>query len=234
MPKYRPQKMDFFVVFILTAISLVTAIYATGAFLIILAIIIVIILWAIFIEKPRSDNYFDRLYKARLMQELESWIYNTLVGKDEFLNTLIFEKKLAIYFTPLASNFVATIINGSSHRASYKVNPGEFQYNHIIRKVATVTEGTSAVWFYYTVIDNAVGQLNDVWECNYNYCLDYPLEKFETEPAKEGGVSYLGLLSKNKSWLLLHTYEPSESLEITFYGSQTTVNNLKNGLTKSK
>ncbi len=167
------------------------------------------------------------------MQELENWIYKTLVDENEFLSTSFFDKKFAIYYTPLSNSFLATIINGSGLPASYKVSPGEFQYNHIIRQVAAVTKQESAVWFYYTVLDNSVGQLNSVWECNYNHCLDYPLEKFEREPAEEGGVSYLGLLSKNKSWLLLHSYEPCESFEISFHGSKTITGNLENSLAKS-
>jgi len=166
------------------------------------------------------------------MQEFESWIYEKLVDQNEFLDTSLFEKKLAVYFTRLTNNFVATIINGYGHAAGYKVTTGEFQYNHIIRQVAAVTNAESSVWFYYTVIDNAVGQLDEIWECNYDYSLDYPLEKFEREPAKEGGISYLGLLGKNKSWLLLHKYEPGESLDITFYGSETLVNDLQNKLIK--
>ena len=166
------------------------------------------------------------------MQELESWIFEKLVDKDEFLDASVFDSKMLIHFTPLSNNFVATIINGSGTAATYKLNSGENQYNKIVRQVALATKAETAHWFYYTVIDNAVGQLNDVWECNYEYSLDYPLEKFEREPADQGGVSYLGLIGTNKTWLLLITYEPGESLKITFHGPELVLIKLKGGLVK--
>lgn len=126
----------------------------------------------------------------------EDWIYKELVREGEFLDGSSFEESLHIYLTPLANNFVSTIINGSGLPAKYKVNPGEFQYSHIIRKIAAVTENEASVWFCYCVIDNAVGELKEIWDCNYEFSLDYPLEKFEREPAEQGGVSFLGLLSK--------------------------------------
>ncbi len=167
------------------------------------------------------------------MQELESWIYKELVGEDECINTSAFSETLPLYITSLANNFVATIINGHGTPATFKVNPGEYQYNHIIKQVAFITDKEPAVWFYYTVIDNAVGTLNDVWDCNYEFCLDFPLEKFEREPAEEGGVSFLGLLGKNRAWLLLHTYEPGESFEISFHSSASIVKRLESVLVKN-
>lgn len=167
------------------------------------------------------------------MKDIEDWIYKELVREGEFLDGSSFEESLHIYLTPLANNFVSTIINGSGLPAKYKVNPGEFQYSHIIRKIAAVTENEASVWFYYCVIDNAVGELKEIWDCNYEFSLDYPLEKFEREPAEQGGVSFLGLLSKNKSWLLLHTYEPGESFEIKLYASSSVIKKLQNVLTKN-
>ncbi|MES2824234.1 MAG: hypothetical protein V4732_11580 [Pseudomonadota bacterium] len=167
------------------------------------------------------------------MRDIEDWIYKNLVGEDQLLKVSSFESSLPLYFTPLANNFVSTIINGSGVSANFKINPGEYQYNNIVRKIASISNQEPAVWFYYSVIDNAVGMLNEVWECNYEFSLDYALEKFEREPAAQGGVSFLGLLSRNKSWLLLHTYEPGESLQIDFYGKKTTVGNLENVLTKN-
>ena len=167
------------------------------------------------------------------MKDIEDWIYKTLVAEDDFIDTSSFESKLDLYLTPLANNFVSTIINGTGTPAGFKVNPGEFQYNYIIRHLSEVTGQEPAAWFYYTVIDNTVGRLNQVWDCNYEYSLDYALEKFEREPAEEGGVSFLGLVNKRKSWLLLHSYEPSESFKISFHGSESVVKQFENVLNKS-
>ena len=170
---------------------------------------------------------------AYTVQEIENWIFKSLVNDDEFLSTDIFEKSEILYSTSLSNNFVATIINGSGQSASYKVAPpGQSQYNFIIRQVAEATESEPAFWFYYTVIDNAIGNINGIWENNYSYCLDSQLEKFELEPAKEGGVSYLGLVGESRKWLLLHMFEPSESFNIKFCSSQTNVGNLLRRLPK--
>ena len=60
--------------------------------------------------------------------------------------------------------------------------------------------------------------LSWVRQCHYEYAVDHPLESFETEPAREGGRSWLGLAGGSRRWLLLHEYHTCNSLAITVHG----------------
>ncbi len=57
-----------------------------------------------------------------------------------------------------------------------------------------------------------------VHRCHYDHALDHPLESFETEPAREGGSSWLGLVGGSRQWLLLHEYSPFNSFAISVHG----------------
>ena len=167
-----------------------------------------------------------------MFKEIKDWIFKEIVDENEFIKTSFFDEKLNVYYTPLVESFLATIINGSGVPANFTVNSGEFQYNRLIRSIAAITEGAPAFWFYYTVTDNSFGCLNDIWECDYDFCLSFPLEKFEKVSAEQGGEAFLGLLDRDKSWLLLHVFRPFDSFEISFHGSSSYCAQLNNALFK--
>lgn len=162
------------------------------------------------------------------MNDFKKWIIDELVDRYQFLDPSIFECSIDLYSTTLCSNFLSTIINGTGTSASYKTDyPGEFQYCYLLRKVTEATEHEPADWFYYTVTDNAVGNINRMWKHDSRNCLEYPLQYFETEPAIQGGVSYLVLVGSQKTWMLLHEYNPCESFVIKYHGSKAETNKLK-------
>ena len=67
--------------------------------------------------------------------------------------------------------------------------------------------------------DNALSVLSWVRACYYECASEYNLNSFETSPAPEGGVSWLGLLDADKKWMLLHTLNPCNEFRIDFHGT---------------
>jgi hypothetical protein len=93
-----------------------------------------------------------------------------------------------------------------------------------------VTGRERAFWFYVTCPDNSASIVSWVQECRYDWALDEPLSRFEVEPAREGGVSYLGLLGASVRWLLLHQHDPDEEFSISFHAPAEMCEELSRGL----
>ena len=154
-----------------------------------------------------------------MLDNVAAWINRTLIGPDGYFAPNGFEFTLPLYHSPLHGSFLLSVIDGSAQPATFSVPSGRSPYNEPIRTVRHVSEDDPAFWFYGTNPDNALSLLSWVHRCHYDHALDYRLESFETEPAAEGGCSWLGLASASRKWLLLHEYSPSNSFDISVHGT---------------
>jgi len=145
-------------------------------------------------------------------------VNGTLIGPDGYFSPTGFASSLPLYHTPLHGSFVMSVIDGSARPASFRVPEGHSAYNELIRVVRRESADEPACWFYGTDPDNCLSVLAWVHQCHYNHALDGCLESFETTPAVQGGVSWLGLSGVSRRWLLLHEYSPHDSFAITFHG----------------
>ncbi len=92
-----------------------------------------------------------------------------------------------------------SVIDGSTRPAAFRVPSGS-GYCELIRVVRRVSADEPAYWFYGTDPDNALSVLSWLHRCHYDHALDHRLESFETEPAREGGCSWLGLAGGSRQW----------------------------------
>jgi hypothetical protein len=81
-------------------------------------------------------------------------------------------------------------------------------YGAVMKACATYKFNQDALWFHVNVIDRAVWALEDYKE--YPYPLPYsekPLatlfRRMEKYPADQSGLTYVGLLSNSRKWMLL-------------------------------
>jgi hypothetical protein len=152
------------------------------------------------------------------VDDVRAWIDGTLIGSDGYFAPTGFASSVPLYQTPLRGSFVLSVIDGSARLAPFRVPDGRSAYNELIRVVRRVSADEPAYWFYGTDPDNALSVLSWVHRCHYEHALDYRLGSFETEPAQEGGRSWLGLAGQSRRWLLLHEYNPCNSFAITVHG----------------
>jgi hypothetical protein len=110
------------------------------------------------------------------------------------------------------------MIDGTAKAASFADGTGRSQYQQLIFAVRSATNKQPAYWFYGFDPDNALSVLSWVRENNYDYATERNLGSFETSPAPEGGVSWLGLVAIDKQWLLLLEHNPCNEFAIKFYG----------------
>jgi hypothetical protein len=111
------------------------------------------------------------------------------------------------------------LIDGSGKAASFSDGTGRSQYQQLISAVRSATNDQQAYWFYGYDPDNALSILSWVRENNYEYATEWNLNSFETSPAPEGGVSWLGLVASDKQWMLLLEHNPCNEFRITFHGA---------------
>jgi hypothetical protein len=152
-----------------------------------------------------------------VVEDVTAWINGTLIGPDGYFSPTGLEYSLSLYDTPLSGSFVQSMIDGSARPAPFRVLSGS-GYCELIRSVRRLSADEPACWFYGTNPDNALSVLSWVRPCHYDHALDYALESFETEPAREGGCAWLGLASPSRRWLLLHEYSPCNSFGISVHG----------------
>jgi len=163
-------------------------------------------------KKVREIELNNGLTKTMFSKE---WLHENLIIETDEINSNFYESVNEVYRTGLSDSFLATIINGVFTPARFLSNPGEHKYNALIRQLKSLVSIDESTWFYYTLIDNTVGNLNFVKEFNY-LSPAYALEYFQLEPAAQGGTSWLGLIANDCSWLLLHEFEPDEHFAISF------------------
>jgi hypothetical protein len=166
-------------------------------------------------------------------QEFLTWVTENCTDKAS--NSLFivpdFSASLSLYRTGLLVSFVATIINGRVNRADFNADhyPAEYEYDALIRHLQNATDNEPAWCFYFLDQDDAWGVVNRIWQWKPD-CSTMDLSLFESRPAEQSGTAHLGIVGENKAWMLLHDFHPNAYFEISFYGDETIVNELKREL----
>ncbi len=150
--------------------------------------------------------------------EIETWILTKQFSADGYFTPNGFERTVTLYETPIDLSFVLSMIDGTAKAASFDDGTGRSQYKQLISAVRSATNNQQAYWFYGTDPDNALSVLSWVRENNYEYATEWNLGNFETSPAPEGGVSWLGLVAIDKQWLLLLEHNPCNEFTIKLHG----------------
>ena len=67
--------------------------------------------------------------------------------------------------------------------------------------------------------DNALAIVEDVWVHTWEeyYSQDHQLEALITNPAAEGGCSYMCLVPTSRSWILAHDLNPENDFTISIH-----------------
>lgn len=165
-------------------------------------------------------------------QEIAGWIETNLCDENGYFRTESYPNSTTIYETEIIGPLLAAIVNGNTRGANFKgrMHTAKHEFDALIRKFCEITRNEQTYWFYYQEPDFAYGVLKLVEKCDYAYAV-HRLEYFETDPADQGGPSYLGLLPGNYEYLLLHSYVPWKSFKISVHGEESFVaqfiNNLK-------
>ena len=150
---------------------------------------------------------------------IQSFVNDRLINSDRDLAPDdVFACAAIVYETPLINSFVQTVIDGCSRPASF-ANDANRPYGKLILSVKELAANEPSFAFYGRDPDNALSLLSWVRPCVYERVFQ-ELASFELAPAEEGGTSWLGLIGKSKTWLLLHEFEPGESFKITAYGTR--------------
>lgn len=99
-------------------------------------------------------------------------------------------------------------------------------YGAVMKACVVYKMQRDALWFHVNIVDLAVWVFEDYKP--YPYPLSYPekplstlFERMVKYPADQGGVTYLGLLSDSRKWLLLLEHEchsDGTSFKIRFLG----------------
>ena len=153
-----------------------------------------------------------------VIEDVRAWIDGTLNGPDGYFAPTGFASVLPLYHTALRGSFVLSMITGTARPAPFRVPDGRSAYHELIQAVRRASADEPAYWFYGTDPDNALSVLSWVRRCHYEHALDHALQSFETEPADEGGCSWLGLVGESRRWMLLHEYDPGNSFAINVHG----------------
>ena len=155
-----------------------------------------------------------------MVEDVRAWITGRLIGPDGYFAPIGFASSITLYHTSRSTARLCCPSSMAAARpAPFRVPDGRSAYHELVRVVRRVSADEPAYWFYGTDPDNALSVLSWVRRCHYDHALDHPLESFETEPAQEGGCSWLGLMGESQWWLLLHEYSPCNSFGITVHGS---------------
>jgi hypothetical protein len=150
---------------------------------------------------------------------IKTWIESTQFSCRGIFTPTGFEHRLRIYETPHELSFVLAVIDGTTQPMPFSEKNHGSRYDRLIDAVMTATNQCDAFWFFGYDPDNVLSVLSWVRACNYELASEYNLNSFETSPAPEGGVSWLGLLDANKEWMLLHTLNPCNEFSIDFFGT---------------
>jgi hypothetical protein len=149
-------------------------------------------------------------------QELSDWIGHNLFP-DDFSNPQFFEASLALYSAVIPKPLIATIIHAGEQIPKFSVS--QEQLNKILlESCQELRIIPGANWFQVNCPDNVLQEVVAVGPYSYRQPL-FPLYyRLEYCPAEEGGVSIVGLLGKNKDWML--TIEDANQLTIAVHGSK--------------
>ena len=150
---------------------------------------------------------------------IEAFVNDRLIDSDRFISPkAVYPCSAVVYHTRLVNSFVQTVIDGTSRAASFPAKTVGYPYQQLLTSIKALSGNELSFVFYGRDPDNALSVMSWVRPCTYEHAC-HSLDTFETAPAEEGGVSWLGFIGESTTWLLLHVLEPSESFNITAYGT---------------
>jgi hypothetical protein len=157
--------------------------------------------------------------------KVKKWVKENLWDDLHFTPDKIWNKT-NFYKCDYSMPFVCYLITGHENFASWEKNEGKNLAISFFENIKKVVRKYKASSFYITDPDNALSVFE--WEIKIKpeYFNVNILEEFQLNPAKEGGVSYLGLFFHNYKGITLFELDP-ESLEINFYGENDLLNEIK-------
>ncbi|WP_028487592.1 hypothetical protein [Thiothrix lacustris] len=154
-----------------------------------------------------------------MSSKIKDWILTKQFSADGYFSPRGFAREVTLYQTQLDHSFFLSMFNGIAKASSFADGTDRSQYRQLISAIQSVTNKQQAYWFYGIDPDNALSLLSWVRENNYDYNTEWLLNSFESSPAPQGGVSWLGLVATDKQWLLLFEHNPGNVFRITLHGS---------------
>lgn len=149
-------------------------------------------------------------------QELSEWIGKHLFPGD-FSNPQFFETSLTLYSAFVPRPLIATIIHAAEQIPKFSVSQEQLS-QILLESCQELRIIPGANWFQVNCPDNVLQEVVAVGLYSYRQPM-FPLyHRLEYCPAEEGGVSTVGLLGKNKDWML--TIEAANQLTIAIHSSK--------------
>lgn len=148
--------------------------------------------------------------------KLQKWIETNVWEKAYFVPEKLGEKR-SIYTTPYSLPIIASLIDGKCSKANWKLSNPRGLTLSLFDNIKPLLSRYGASWFYITDPDNVLSEFQ--WEkvIDPKYAQIYELHELVVNPAKEGGISRLGIMLHTLDCLVL--FEMLEHFEINFYGS---------------
>lgn len=165
----------------------------------------------------------ERLPKEALDRATRDWVESTLIANEDGYTYFSFFARnghshfgshAGFYSSPIErDSFLLSAFNGT-------LKPIAFRYVDLLAALRAIGGNEPATWVYGIEPDGALAIIHKVWSLGDAYAESYHLQLLERHPSPEGGGSYLMLLPKSKSWLLLHNYD-YEQLTISLHGASS-------------
>ncbi|MEE9334706.1 MAG: hypothetical protein V3U65_11525 [Granulosicoccaceae bacterium] len=154
------------------------------------------------------------------------WVRDNLISKDaewplfeiyENFETRQskFESETVLYSINLSSNLLVSLIDGTAPAANFK-------YIDLMQSIQAVSSQEACCWVQVNEPDNALAIVEDVWAHTWEefYSQDHQLESLVSNPAAEGGCSYMCLVPASRSWILVHELNPENDFTISVHAKE--------------
>ena len=149
--------------------------------------------------------------------ELTKYIENELFEDDYFCPEKPGSTK-EIFSSGMRYPLLMNIIDGVTPRYTWPLITGSTSATEsFFIKLKPIVKAHKSYWIYITDPDNVFSNIEWTREINPEYFNTYVLTEFETNPAVEGGVSYLILFFEDKRGMIVFEYDYG-SLSIKYYG----------------
>lgn len=154
------------------------------------------------------------------------WVQDTLISDDpEWPLFEIYENyetrqskignETVLYSVNLPSNLLSSLIDGSAPSANFK-------YTDLINSIKVASSEEACCWVQINEPDNVLAIVEDVWAHTWDeyYSQDHQLEALLTNPAPEGGCSFMCLVPTSRSWVLVHELNPENDFTISIHADE--------------
>ena len=158
-------------------------------------------------------------------KQTKRWVEDTLISKDaewplfemyedSEARQSKFENETVLYSVNLSSNILVSLIDGAVPSANFK-------YTDLMKSIQEASSEEACCWVQVNEPDNALAIVEDVWAHTWEefYSQEHQLESLLTNPAAEGGCSYLCLVPDSKSWILVHDLNPENDFTISIHAN---------------